>query len=253
MQPIMGHALVLFVSLFAGASAVLAAELRVISNPGMKDAFEVLGPQFRTDSGHGIAVTYGLFKQLQAPIDAGAFDVAISTGAVTDYLAQTKRIAAGSSVRIARVGIGVAIRRGAARPDIGTVEAFKRTLLGAKSISYTAGSAAGTHIAGVIERLGIAEQVKAKTTLMSGGGQNPKAVAAGEIELGLSIVSDIVVVPGAEVLGLLPAELQSYVIEIAGVGTTAKDMDAARQFVGFLASPQAMQVLIANGFERVDP
>ena len=123
------------------------------------------------------------------------FDMAVTTGQVVEYLTQlTVR-----TLDIARTGTGVAIRAGAPKPDISTAEAFKRTLLNAKSISYTKGSTAGLYLASLMERLGIAEEMKTKTKLLGGGGQNPKAVAAGEVELGLSIIPDILVVPGVEV------------------------------------------------------
>jgi molybdate transport system substrate-binding protein len=228
-----------------------AAEIRVIANPGMKPVFEELLPQFEQSTGHKIVVQYGLFNQLKGPIDAGEFDMAVTTGQVVEYLTKQNKFANGTRADIARVAIGVAIRAGAPKPDISTTEAFKRALLSAKSISYTKGSSAGTYLASLMERLGIAEEMKTKTKLMGGGGQNPKAVAAGEVELGLSIIPDIVAVPGVEVLGPLPQELQHYIVETAGVGAAVKDHTAADALLAFLKGPFAAAVFNAKGFEPI--
>jgi molybdate transport system substrate-binding protein len=229
-----------------------AAEIRVISNPGMKSVFEELAPQFERMTGHRVLIQYGLMAQLKAPIDAGEFDVAISTGPVTAYLNERGMTVPDSRADVARVGIGVSVRAGAPKPDISTVSAFKRTLLNAKSISYTGGSAAGTYIAGMLERLGIAAEMKPKTRILGGGGQNPKAVAAGEVELGLSVISDIVPVPGAELLGPLPAELQTYIVETAAVGIASKEPQAAGALIKFLLAPAATPVFRAKGLEPMN-
>ena len=205
-----------------------AAEIKVIANPGIKPVFEELLPQFEQSTGHKFVVQYGLFNQLKAPIDAGEFDMAVTTGQVVEYLTKQGKFANGTRVDIARVEIGVAIRAGAPKPDIGTIEAFKRALLNARSISYTKGSSAGTYLCKPDGAARIAEEMKAKTKLMGGGGQNPKAVAAGEVELGLSIIPDILAVPGVEVLGPLPQELQHYIVETAGVGAAVKDQHGCR-------------------------
>lgn len=233
------------------AGTTNAAEVKVIANPGMKLVFEELLPQFEQSTGHKVVIQYGLFNQLKGPIDAGEFDMAVTTGQVVDYLTKQGKFAAGTRTEIARVGIGVAIRAGAQKPDISTPEAFKLALLNAKSISYTKGSSAGTYLAALMERLGIAEQMKEKTKLMGGGGQNPKAVAAGDVELGLSIISDIVRVPGAEVLGPLPGELQHYVVETAGISAKVKDRTAVEALLKFIKGLKAATVFKANGFEPI--
>ena len=221
-----------------------ATEIKVLANPAMKPVFEALLPQFEQSTGHKFVVQYGLFDQLKGSIDAGEFDMAVTTGQVVEYLTN------GTHTDIARTGIGVAIRVGAPKPDISTAEAFKRALLNAKSISYTKGSTAGLYLASLMERLGIAEEMKAKTKLLGGGGQNPKAVAAGEVELGLSIIPDILVVPGVEVLGPLPQELQHYVIETAVV-SKVKEHTAADALLTFLKGPRAAAALNAFGFEPI--
>jgi molybdate transport system substrate-binding protein len=192
-----------------------------------------------------------LFNQLKATIDAGEFDMAVTTGQVVEYLTKPGKFSNGMRTDIARVGIGVAIRAGATKPDISTIEAFKRALLNAKSISYTKGSSAGAYLAKLMERLGIAEEMKTKTQLMGGGGQNPKAVAAGEVELGLSIIPDILAVPGVEVLGPLPREIQHYIVETAVVSAAVKDHTAADALLTFLKGPLSAEVFNAKGFEPI--
>jgi len=231
-----------------------AAEIKVISTPGMRIVLENVGPQFERASGHKLAIQYGLQHQLKDTIDAGAFDLAVATGPITVYLTKENKLVANTRAEIARVGIGVSIRAGTPnKPDISTVEGFKRALLNAKSISYTKGSAAGTYIAGMLEKLGIAKELEPKTKLMGGGGQNPKAVAAGEVELGLSIISDILPIAGAELLGPFPRELQNYVVVTVGVGTGAKEPEAARAAIAFLTTPAAMAVFKSKGYEALTP
>ena len=137
-----------------------ATEIKVLADPAMKPVFEALLPQFEQSTGHKFVVQYGLFDQLKGSIDAGEFDMAVTTGQVVEYLTN------GTHTDIARTGIGVAIRVGAPKPDISTAEAFKRALLNAKSISYTKGSTAGLYLASLMEQLGIAEEMKAKTKLL---------------------------------------------------------------------------------------
>jgi molybdate transport system substrate-binding protein len=145
----------------------------------------------------------------------------------------------------------VAIRSDVPKPDISTTAAFKQAMLNAKSISYTKGSTAGAYLASVMKRLGIADEMKQKTKLMGGAGQNPKAVAAGEVEFGLSLISDILAVPQVQVLGPLPPELQKYVVETAGISGATKDRAAADALLVYLKGPTSMAIFKLNGFESV--
>jgi molybdate transport system substrate-binding protein len=245
-------AVVLGLASFAAPDYASSAEVRLISMPGMKVVLDELGPQFERASGHKLSIRYGLLPQFKDTIDAGEFDASISGGPVAAYLNQKRSLLPDSSAEIARVGIGVAVRVGTSpRPDISTVDAFKRTLLDAKSISYTNDSGAGTYIAAMLEKLGIAEELRSRTRLMGGGGQNPRAVASGEVEFGMSIISDILSVPGAEVLGPLPSELQSYTVVAVGIGTTAVDPNAARVFLKYLTTPTAAVLMNSKGFELI--
>jgi molybdate transport system substrate-binding protein len=215
--------------------------------PGLRAAMEELGPQFEGATGHPVAIQFGLPTQLAAPLASNAFDVvAFNTDAIAGLMAQDK-VRPETRADLARMGIGVAARVGAAQPDIGTANAFRHALLNASSISYTKDSAAGAYLAHLMQRLGIAEQMQPKTKLMGGGGENPRAVAAGEVELGLCVISDILPVPGVVLLGPLPPELQHEVTVTAAVGTHAAEPEAAVALIQFLTAPAAAAIYRAKG------
>jgi molybdate transport system substrate-binding protein len=212
---------------------------------------EELGPRFEAATGHVVAIRFGLPTQLADALAANAFDVvAFNATAVAGLIAE-ERVLAESCADVARMGIGVAARAGTAPPDIATADAFRRALLGASSISYTKDSAAGAYLANLMERLGIADQMQPKTKLMGGGGENPRAVAAGEVELGLCVISDILPVPGVVLVGPLPPEIQHSVTVTAAVGTNATDPSAARALVQFLTAPPAARIYQEKGLEPI--
>jgi molybdate transport system substrate-binding protein len=225
-----------------------AAEITVISGGGIRSMMTELGQQFERKSGHKLTVSYGISAQLRALIEASTrFDLAILTEPVPAQLVEKGYIRA-PVVQIARVGIGVAIRKSAAKPDISSSNAFKRTLIEAKSISYASQSGSGVHFAKVIERLGIAEPIKAKARIVPGGAvEGP--VARGEVELGISAVPDIVATPGAELLGPLPPDLQAYIVFTGGVAVGANEPIAARTLIDFLISPASAAIIRSAGLE----
>ena len=149
---------------------------------------------------------------LKRQIDGGEpFDVVVLTPPLVQDLVKGGKVAAGSTSDVAKTGIGVAIRAGAPKPDVSTVDAFKRALLNAKSIIYSKEGQSGTYMASLIDRLGLAEQLKSKIILETRGGQSIHEVAAGNAEIGFSLISEILPVAGAAVAGPLPADIQSYV------------------------------------------
>lgn len=226
-----------------------AAEIRVLSLPGFKAVMDDLGPEFERTSGHTLVSQFGLPAQLKVPLDAGEFDVRIVSSDILDAQIKLGKIVAGTRTDIGRFVIGVAVRAGAPKPDISSVAAFKQALLNAKSISYTKESGTGIYLASLMERLGIAQEIKPKTKLLGGGGQNPRAVSAGEVELGISVISDILPVRGAELLGPLPPELQNYSVVSGGVGAMAKQPEAASALIKFITAPAAFPVIKAKGME----
>jgi molybdate transport system substrate-binding protein len=241
------------VGVTAGAAVAEAAEIKVLSTVALKAALdEELLPQFNRLAENKITIKYGAAAALKQQIEGGeTFDVAILVPAGVDDLIKQGKIAAGSRTDLARTGVGVAIRSGAAKPDISTVEAFKRTLIGAKSIAYgdpALGGASSIYFANLLQRLGIAEAVKGKTKLTPPG-DSAQPVAAGEAELGVGQISEIVPVRGAELLGPFPAELQVYTAFTAGVAANAKDAAAANALIKFLRTPAAAQIFKARGLE----
>jgi molybdate transport system substrate-binding protein len=173
-----------------------------------------------------------------------------------DDLVKQGKIVADSKIILARSGMGVAVRTGAPKPDISTPDTLKRTLLAAKSIVYTnpaLRSPSGVHFAQVLERLGIAEEMKAKSKLHDGSSFNAELVAKGEIEIAIQQISEIVTVQGAELLGPLPGDLQLTTVFATGIGTGAKEPAAAKEFIKFLSSPAAAVVIKAKGMEPATP
>jgi len=176
----------------------------------------------------------------------------MSGSGTIDDLMQQNKIA--SRLVLARVGVGVAVRTGAPKSDIGSVEAFKRTLLAAKSIVYTdpvVGGASGIHFEKVLDRLGIAQEIKAKAILNARAATLPSAeiVARGDAELGIQLISEIVSVPGAELLGPFPAELQAMTAVSAGLVVNAPEPNAAKALFQFLTTPAAATVIEVAGME----
>jgi molybdate transport system substrate-binding protein len=227
-----------------------AAEIKVVSSVGVKLALDKLAPQFEGANEHKLKLNYGTAVPLKRQIDAGdTFDVLILTPPMIEELAKTGKVAAGTATNITKIGIGVAVRAGASKPDISTVDAFKRTLINAKSIAYSKEGQSGTAMAAVIERLGLTAQLKDKTVLETRSGMAAATVVEGKAELAFTLISEILPIAGAEFAGPLPAEIQTYVVFTAGVASGIKDAAAAQSFINFLKSPAAVPVLKASGME----
>jgi molybdate transport system substrate-binding protein len=167
---------------------------------------------------------------------------------VIDDLARQGKVAPGSRADLARSGIGVAVKSGAPKPDIGSVDAFRRTLLSAKSIAYTATGASGIYFAGVTEKLGIGAEVKAKAKTPAGG-HVAELVARGEAEMAVQMISELRGVPGADYVGPLPGDLQMYTVFSAGIFAGAKEAEAAQALIRFLSTPDAAATYKAGGME----
>jgi molybdate transport system substrate-binding protein len=239
-------------SVLAALDAAQAAELKVLSSTALKAAMQELAPQFERTTEYKLAIAFGPTASLKQQIEAGAtFDLALITPAAIDDLIKQSKIDAATRRDIARTGIGVAIRAGAAKPDIGTVAAFKRVLLDAKSITYgdpARGGLSSVYFVSLLERLGIADQIKAKARLGTAS-EGVRPVATGEAELGIGQASEIPLVPGVELLGPLPTELQSYTGVTAGVATHAQEAAGAKALIEFLTAPAALKVYKAKAME----
>jgi molybdate transport system substrate-binding protein len=238
--------------LLAQAAVADAAEIKVIASVGVKAVLEELAPQFERATAHSLKITFGTSVPLKRQIDGGeTFDVVILTPPLLEDLAKQGKVAAGTPVNVTKAGIGVAIRAGAPKPDISTADAFKRTLIDAKSITYSKEGQSGTAMARLIEALGIGEQMKAKTVLETRPGQTAANVVEGKAELAFTLLSEILPLPGVEVAGMLPAELQSYVVFTAGIGAGVKDQQPAKAFIDFFKAPAAIPLIKAKGMEPV--
>jgi molybdate transport system substrate-binding protein len=241
-----------FMILLAQGLAAEAAEVKVITGVGMSAVLGELGPQFERATSHKLLVWYGNRGTIRLRIEAGeAFDLAI-IGSLDEFIKEGK-ITAGTRTEIARVGMGVSVRTGAPKPDISSVDAFKRALLNAKSVIYVPESVVGIHLTKVFVRLGIVEQMKAKTKPRQGMGGLAQAVASGEAELGFTLTNELLSFSGVELVGPFPPELQSYNAFTAGIGTAADQQEAAKALINFLKTPAAATVFKAKGMEPTTP
>ena len=228
-----------------------SADLTVFCSTPLRLVMDELVPQFEHTVKYHVAVAYASSGELKQKIEHGeAFDVVIVTPSTMDDLIKDRKVAGETRTAIARIGVALAIRAGAPRPDIRTTDAFKQTLLKAHSIAYGKEGASGAYYVGLVERLGLAEALKSKTQVKDSGDEVGRAVASGEAELGVIPVSEILSVRGTEVLGTFPADIQSYVVLVGGVATNAKSTAAAKELLEFLAGPMALPVLTKKGVER---
>lgn len=226
-----------------------AAGIRVLCSNSSHTVMEELLPAFERASGHKVSISYDTAILTLSHIKGGeTADLVILNAPAIDELTKQGRIAAASRRTLARCGVGIAVRAGAPKPDISSVEAFRRALLDAKSIAHTEAGASGIHFAGLIERLGIAAQVKAKTRTRPGG-LIGKLVASGEAELAVQQIPELMAVAGIDLVGPLPHELQVISTITAAVFEDARQPDAAQALLTFLSTPAAARVFKANGLD----
>ncbi len=238
---------------FAMSQLAEATEIKVISGGAFKQVLTALAAQYEKESGNKVALTFRTVGQHLKLIRSGEeeFDVAVLTPEAIEGLAKEGKVVPGSRADLAKTGVGVVVKAGAPLPDISTVEAFKRTLLAAKSVAYidpAAGGSSGIYVGQLLERLGIAAQVNAKAVLVQGGAVADH-IADSEAELGVHQISEILPVAGATLVGPLPPEIQNFTIYSAGVGTAAKNGAAAGNLVKFLAGPHALPIIKAKGMD----
>jgi molybdate transport system substrate-binding protein len=229
------------------------AEIKVISGGAFKQVLNALVAQYEKESGNSVNVTYQTVGQHLKLIKSGEeeFDVAILTPEAIDGLIKDGKVVAGSGADLAKTGVGVVVKEGTPLPDISTVDAFKRTLLAAKSVAYIdpkAGGSSGIYVGKLLERLGIADAVNAKAVLVQGG-EVASHVVDGEAEIGIHQISEILAVKGAVLVGPLPADIQNFTVYSAGVGTVAKDGATASALVKFLTGPHALPIIEAKGMQ----
>jgi molybdate transport system substrate-binding protein len=231
-----------------------ATEIKALGVVPLKTSIDVLAPQFERATGHNVTVSYAGSSDLIKRFAAGeTFDVALVWPAMIDRLLKEGKVTAGTRADVARVAIGVAVKKGAPKPDISTADAVKRTLLNAKSVSVSAEGASGVYLENLLKRLGIAEEMKPKLRPVPGGPLVVGPVARGEVELAVISIPYVILEPGAELVGPMPDELQEYVVYTAGVSAAAKDAGAAGALIRHLTSPAAAAVLRSQGLDPATP
>jgi molybdate transport system substrate-binding protein len=227
-------------------TSMQAAELQVLAGGGIAAPLKEIAAQFENSSGHKIVIRFGTAPELIKMAAGGAFDLGVVPADVLRDAPTRTQFVPGPTVDVARVGIGVAVRSGAPKPDISTPEALKQTLLKAQAISSIPASATGALLAGIYERLGIAEEMKAKTKAQPGPGQIAEAVARGDADLAV-FLTNVLTDPRLDMVGPIPAELQREVVYQAGVAASSKEPDAAQAFIAYLMSPAGAVVLKSKG------
>ena len=243
-------------AMMAMPGAGVAADVRVMISAGFYQAYSELGPAFERTSGHHLITTRGPSmgdspEAIPARLARGeAVDVVILDGGAADVLAKRGLVGADSKVTLARSLIGTVVQKGAAKPDIGSVEAFKSALLAARSIAYS-DSGSGTYLSTrLFRQLGIADQIAGKSRKVRGppsGEPVAAVVARGEAEIGFQQVAELIHVPGVTFVGAIPAELQPGFSFAGAVTGKSREPEAASALLRFLASPQAAPVLLKAG------
>jgi molybdate transport system substrate-binding protein len=234
------------------AQLVQAEELKILSAGAFKPVLVALQPAFERDTGHKLVIENDTAGGLQKRITGGeAFDLVFSSPASLQPMAQAGKLANEPPLPLARVAIGVAVRKGAPMPDISSVDAFRKLLLDARSVAYidpAAGGSSGIYLDRLFERWGIAPQVRAKAVLVPGGLVATRVVD-GSAEVGIHQISEIMAVPDAVLVGPLPAEIQNYTVYAGALSAETKKAAAARELLAALRGPKAAEVLKTRGME----
>ena len=249
MRLLLARVAIVATMVLAGFTSADAAEVRILASNGVKAAVEELRPQLEKASGTTLSIDFSTAAALRERIEKGeAFDLAILTDDAVDALIKAGKISPMQRARLARVGIGVGYRKGAAKPDISTAAGIKQSLLNAKSIAYTEAGASRPGIDKMFERLGIAGQIKAKSHLTAAGAA-PASVGKGESDLVLTLISEILPEPGVELAGPIPPEFQSYIGFSAAPSPKAAGSPAVAALIKFLDGPAAASIYKVKGME----
>ncbi len=224
-------------------------EFKVLSTYAVFDVVRAIGPTFERERGCRLAVSFDPANAIKRQIDSGAlFDVVIVSKNVLEDLVRQGAVRSETCADIGRSGIGLSVRKGAPKPDIGTVEAFKRAMLAAASVVRSKDGTSGQYFETLMDRLGIARQMRGKIRL-GGSGRIAELVANGEIEMAVQQVSELLPVTGADFVGPFPPELQLYTMFSAGVGAASRQPDLASAFIDALRTPAAASLLKTHGLE----
>jgi molybdate transport system substrate-binding protein len=249
----MGRIAAGFAAVVLCAQAAAAAEIKVFSTIGVQAALEELAPKFEKASGHKLNITWGTAAILVKKVQAGeSADLLVLTKQGLDELVKQNKVAPGSDATFASSGMAVVVKQGAPKPDISTPEAYKQTLLKAKSIAYSdpaSGGASGVFFAKSLERMGIVDQMKAKTHFPPPSGNSANLVVSGEAELAIQQEPEVMAVKGVDVVGPPPGDLNNITTYSAGVSPDSKEPNAAKAMIKFLKTPEAAAVFKARGLK----
>jgi molybdate transport system substrate-binding protein len=235
-----------------GARPAAAADVHLLTTGAFRQVATTLIPQYEAASGNRVVVESDTAGGIIHRIETGApFDLVVLTSQAVGDLVTEGKLVSDSSTDLAKVGVGVAVKAGAPRPDFGNAAAFRHMLLKAKSIAYIdpkAGGSSGIYLAGLIDRMGLTKKLRRKTVLVNGGLVADK-VASGEAQIGLQQISELQAVQGVDMIGPLPRELQSYTVYGAGINVKAAEPEAAHALLALFSGPAAAPVLQARGMQ----
>jgi len=238
---------VLGVLMMAGTAA--AAEIHVIASSAFREVYLELVPQFEQMHKQRVVASFSSSPDIMKRAKAGeSADLFILASGSVDELIKVGKVVPGSRVDLAKSGMGIAVLAGAAKADISSSDAVKRALLAAKSIGYS-GGASGAYVIELVQRMGIADELKPKLREAPPGVPVGDLVARGEVEIGLHQMSELLPVAGIDILGPLPADIQQFTVFAAGVSTGAKTPDAAKELVKFLTAPETVPLIRKKGME----
>jgi molybdate transport system substrate-binding protein len=240
-------AAVLFLAMTTGP--VRAADIKMLGSPAIREAYNEIVPHFEKATGHKVITTWAGTNDVMKRIGGGeTVDVVILASYALDELIKQGKLTASSRTNLVKSGVGVAVRAGAPRIDISSGESIKEALLKANSLAYSSGPS-GVYLAGLMEKWGIAEQIKPKLKVVTTGEPVGQLVARGEAEIGFQQVSELLPVKGIDYLGPLPADIQQVTVFAAAVHSAAAQPEAARALINFIASPEALPAIKKSGME----
>ncbi|MGH6768873.1 MAG: molybdate ABC transporter substrate-binding protein [Xanthobacteraceae bacterium] len=227
-------------------------EIKMLHAGAFTQVVRAVVPDYEKQSGNKVTLHRDTAGALAKLIEGGeVFDLVVMTPEAIDRLAATGKFVAGSRTDLARVGVGVVVKQGTPQPDVSTVEAFKKALLAAKSVAYIdphAGGSSGIYVHGLLDRLGVGPEIKAKAKLIHGGAVATH-IANDEAELGVHQISEILPVTGIVLVGPLPKEIQNYTTYSAALGANARQPEAAKALIQAFASPDVLPVIRSKGME----